>query len=459
MSSKTVGPFPQYQWEPQPAAAKLIATLLARFCRENPEIEQFSQRLLAQTGTRLSDWVDTLILPENSAWELRKDELAAHGFEPTDGDESIWMNRQGIFPTVVLDTRQHGGSRHTLMFRVENVDDICRQFPASVEDVAGAFGSAYRSVELSQHDDVSLVAVERHGWPDLCHSQETTQQIHAAHRHQQAFAARRRHFANNEDGFRHAARLVREAVAEVGTDRACDLFFAAERKYWMSRNHAARVQHKLQQELGLGWANHDHHTYRSSRVCFHLLIEVLETLGFHCRERFYAGQEAGWGAQVLEQAQAGYVVFADVDMSDNEVTGDFAHQGLDERDELGTVGLWCQLHGESFLAAGMHHLECQFDFDAARARLAGEGVETMAPFTDFPFLRQAFTKGEVWQIEPQRVRSALSAGQITASQARQFEAHGTIGSHLEILERNDGYKGFNQTGVSDIISRTDPRVW
>ena len=34
---------------------------------------------------------------------------------------------------------------------------------------------------------------------------------------------------------------------------------------------------------------------------------------------------------------------------------------------------------------------------------------------------------------------------------------GAIGSHLENLERNDGYKGFNQHGVSDIISRTDPR--
>jgi hypothetical protein len=34
---------------------------------------------------------------------------------------------------------------------------------------------------------------------------------------------------------------------------------------------------------------------------------------------------------------------------------------------------------------------------------------------------------------------------------------GALGSHLEILERNDGYKGFNQTGISQIIRRTDPR--
>ena len=33
----------------------------------------------------------------------------------------------------------------------------------------------------------------------------------------------------------------------------------------------------------------------------------------------------------------------------------------------------------------------------------------------------------------------------------------SLGSHLEILERNDGFKGFNQTGVSEIILKTDPR--
>jgi hypothetical protein len=27
-----------------------------------------------------------------------------------------------------------------------------------------------------------------------------------------------------------------------------------------------------------------------------------------------------------------------------------------------------------------------------------------------------------------------------------------------VLERNDGYKGFNQTGISQIIRRTDPRA-
>jgi hypothetical protein len=187
------------------------------------------------------------------------------------------------------------------------------------------------------------------------------------------------------------------------------------------------------------------------------LIATLEQMGFHCRERFYAGREAGWGAQVLEQPECRVVIFADVDLSPEELTGDFAHEALEERDELGTVGLWCELHGEAFLEAGMHHLECQFDFNAAREQLSAAGVETMAPFTDFPFLRQAFTRGEMWPVNPKRIEQLVSEGRISAEQADRFRREGALGSHLEILERNDGYKGFNQTGVSEIIARTDPR--
>jgi hypothetical protein len=61
-------------------------------------------------------------------------------------------------------------------------------------------------------------------------------------------------------------------------------------------------------------------------------------------------------------------------------------------------------------------------------------------------------------VKPERIAKLLSAGRITAAQAAHFREHGAIGSHLENLERNEGFKGFNQTGVSDIIHRTDPRT-
>ena len=222
-------------------------------------------------------------------------------------------------------------------------------------------------------------------------------------------------------------------------------------------NRAGQVQHPRQDALGLGWANHDHHTYRSSRQHFNRLIGNLELLGFQCRERFYGGREAGWGAQVVEQPACGVTIFADVDLSPEEVAGDFAHEPLAARDRLGTVGLWCALHGEAFLEAGMHHLECRFDFDRARQQLLGVEVESMKPFTDFPFLRQAFTRADAWPVDPARIEALQAAGLISPEQADKFRREGALGSHLEILERNQGYKGFNQTGISEIIRETDPR--
>ena len=41
---------------------------------------------------------------------------------------------------------------------------------------------------------------------------------------------------------------------------------------------------------------------------------------------------------------------------------DFSTNRLPLASRLGTVGLWVGLHGESFLEAGLHHLEARFDF-------------------------------------------------------------------------------------------------
>ena len=176
-----------------------------------------------------------------------------------------------------------------------------------------------------------------------------------------------------------------------------------------------------------------------------------------CRERFYAGHEAGWGAQVLEQPAAGVVVFADVDLTDAEVVDDFAHEPLGPVEHAGTVGLWCLLHGEALLRPGMHHLECRFDFDTVRAQLQAAGIEVMPPFTDLPYLRQAFTAAEIWPVESGRLEAARQAGAVTAAELERFGQRGALGSHLEILERDAGYKGFNQAGINDIIRATDPR--
>jgi hypothetical protein len=252
--------------------------------------------------------------------------------------------------------------------------------------------------------------------------------------------------------------LAQTLVGDLGSDTAAWIAFEAERSYWQRRNRAAQLQKASQDSLGLGWANHDHHTYRSSRQAFPLLIQILETFGFHSRERFYAGAEAGWGAQVMEQPVCRFAVFADVDLSPEEVEGDFAHRPLPERHDLGTVGLWCALHGEAMLGAGLHHLAGRFDFEAVTAKLAGEGIEMMRPFSEFSYLRQAFSRGERWNVAPERLERLAITGQIDEDQRIRFAEKGAIGSHLENIQRAEGFKGFNQQKISDIIRRTDPRA-
>ncbi len=445
-------PVENYEWVPQPEAAALIDELLQGMLKGCAPAVALADRMRRETGTRLLDWVDHIAVHAKPGIERRFEVL---GFvRSTDNDQVIWNHPRGLFPTVLMLPKS---ARPGLAIKTEWVADFLISQQLENIEIIGEPLSMMRKARAWSGDTADAWIIERHGVSgfDAPHTRAAlTAQIL---KHHEAFRRRARHLPTSESGFDHAMKLIRAAKSDLGTDLAADRFFAAEREYWMSRNAAARCQYARQQRLGLGWANHDHHTYRSSRSCFHLLIAALEELGMVCRERFYAGRDAGWGAQVLEQRGAGVVVFADVDLNADEVAGDFAHEPLPPLGRAGTVGLWCRLHGEAFLEAGMHHLECQFDFDAAREQLKAAGFPSMKPFTFFPHLKQAFTEPEVWAVDPKRIEAAKAEGLITAEQAAKFAAAGVIGSHLEILQRDDGYKGFNQTGISEIIHRTDPR--
>ena len=445
----------EFQWSVQPLAEQTVQSVLADAVGRSPFLAKLQQRMKEETGTRLFDWVDHLVVPDAGGLRERLRNAGFIGrYAPGAGE--CYVNEEGIFPPIVP---THSGVTQVFIKAESVVDVLGAMDLVPDEGIEGDPLAPVRRCRISDEGGVEVWAIERHGYRGLDVPSIPAEKVVAVLKHQEAFRRRRREFARDADGFAHAAALIDASIADLGVDRTCDLFFAAEREYWQRRNRAAQVQKARQDRLGLGWANHDHHTYRSSREHFAPLIALLEKLGFRCRERFYAGKDAGWGAQVLEQPTAGVVIFADVDMSPEELLGDFSHAGLPPRKALGTVGLWCALHGEAFLDAGMHHLECQFDFDALKQQLESEeGVKTMKPFTNFPHLRQAFTEGEIWPVRSERIERLLSAGRITAEQAKQFREKGALGSHLENLERNAGFKGFNQTGISEIIARTDPRA-
>jgi hypothetical protein len=450
-STDAIAALTAHTWTPQPEPARFVQHVLNDCVSRCAFAADLSRRMLDETGTRLVDWLDHFGLPEEDP-ALR--ELGSVGYERADqSGVTGWEHHEGLFPRI----RVHNGVSRQLAVKVESVVDFLVAHGLTGIQIEGPPLASVRVATVARENDVEVLVVERHGSLAFDPDPNEDVPLAAIARHAESLRLRRRDFASDDDGFIHAIQRIEPAIAELGRDRACELFFAAEREYWLRRNKAGRIQRARQDLLGLGWANHDHHTYRSSRKNFALLIAFLERLGFECRERFYAGREAGWGAQVIGHPVTGITIFADVDMSPEEVSQDFSHETLPPREELGTVGLWCALHGEAFLQAGLHHLECQFDFAATRDQLREAGIDTMPPFTDLPYLRQAFTRGEQWPVDPDRVEQLRGAGRITDDQAQQFVTNGAIGSHLEILQRDDGYKGFNQRGISEIISATDPR--
>jgi hypothetical protein len=449
--TKSANSFTSFQWSPQPAAFSYIRSLVADFLSTCPEVAAFADRMRNETGTRFIDWIDHIRLNRR---DRRAAQLESVGYRPASKHDSytVFVNAAGVFPAILA---WDGGME--VGIKVESVTDFLAANQLQ-GDVLGGPLATLRTCNIYGTQDGALTVVERHGTRDFDAGGPEPKNGLRRLVHSEKFRTRPRSFDRDEDGFAAANRLIDDAIRDLGRDLTCDLWFAAEREFWMRRNRAAQAQKARQDRLGLGWANHDHHTYRSSRKNFKLLIATWEKLGLQCRERFYAGREAGWGAQVMEQPVAGIIAFNDVDLTPDELIGDFSHDGLEQQNSLGTVGLWCGLHGDSFLQSGMHHLEAMFDFDSLTTQLAEEaGVKTMPPFSDFPYLRQAFTEGERWRVKPERIERLLLAGAITSEQAEQFRAKGAIGSHLENLERNDGFKGFNQAGVNEIIHATDPR--
>jgi len=455
MSTVSVSPLEAFQWTPQPRAQALVDRLIADFQTHNAAGPLLAKLMIEETGTRFGDWVDSIILPRKNGAILG--EIESVGFQRQGEDDQrpiVFAHPGGMFPRLVVEdvpiTR--------LLIKADSVADFAAANIWCEGELQGEPFAPLRMCVAVREGDYELVIVERHGYRGYELDEHGDSSAGAAMQALESFRRRKRDFDEDEAGFAEVHRLVDQAISKLGVDRACDLFFQSEREYWQRRNRAAQVQKFRQDRLGLGWANHDHHTYRSSRQHFTKLVSLWEKLGFTIRERFYAGREAGWGAQVMEQPVCGITTFNDVDLSPDELFNDFAHEPLAPRETLGTVGLWCGLHGDSLLQAGMHHLEAQFDFDELRDQLESTAnVRVMKPFTEFPYLRQAFTEGERWPVAEKRIARLLSQHLITEQQAEQFRERGAIGSHLENLERNDGFKGFNQEGVSEIIAATDPR--
>jgi hypothetical protein len=442
----------RFEWPLCYEAENFILGRIDAFTQQNSFARTLATRMRDETGTLILDWTDYLLLPASDEQALRatgytEDPLA----EAPNAQKQLW-HPEAILPRVLI-APTNAKYPLALGIRAEDIAHFAGVHGIT-SDIEGAPLSRFRKMLISEENGARFEVIERRAYRGYTTAEPDLKAYLAA---RELWQTRRRVWDDDRAGMKHGLERIEQMVKLVGQDLACHLVFEEERRYWQKRNRAGTEQKRRQDSLGLGWANHDHHTFRSSRECFVYLIKAWELLGFHRRECYYAGEEAGWGAQVVEQPVEGIIIFDDVDLNPDEVEVDFSRKPLPSQQELGTIGLWCGLHGESFLEAGMHHLECRFDHALLRDQLKAEGINTMKPFSDFPFLKQAFTEGERWTVRRARAERLLQNQSITDDQFAEFTKNGAIGSHLENLQRKGGFKGFNQHTVSLIIAETDPR--
>jgi hypothetical protein len=442
-----------FQWKCQPQAEAFVLSILEECCQKNRDLALLQEELPKQTSTRLFDWLDHVVVGYSPP--IHK-ELHDCGFISDHATPSyrIFYHPGAQLPRVVI--RDHDKPVVGAAVSVDSVADFL-MVRGKLGWIEGSPYSGYRRCCVSTDHDVSFWAVERRGTVTMEPTYPDEEYLERYLDAMEKWKTRPRELDDEDEAINRTLLLAEEVINLVGEDVAAWVSLDCERQYWQSRNTAGQIQKNRQDRLGMGWANHDHHTFRSSRRHFTQLVRLFEMLGFHCRERFYAGEEAGWGAQVMENPRCRLVLFLDVDLAPQDIEIDFAHNPLPELHSLGTIGLWCALHGDSILKSGMHHLEAQFLFEDLTKDLAHTGVRMMDPFSNFPYLKQAFTSGEVWHVDSKRVHKLVDGGKITQAQAEKFLAYGAVGSHMENLQRREGYKGFNQKNVSFIIKETDPR--
>jgi hypothetical protein len=444
-----------FQWECQPQAERLILDVVDRALQANAFIAELQKELLKKTSTRLFDWVDHIVI--RSTEEL-KEELQSSGFklQGSEADHHVYYHPGAQLPRIVI--KDIDDPVIGLAVSVESIANFLMVRGGLKTQIEGTSLGGYRRCYINAEQGVSLWVVERRGTLTIEPTLEEAGYVEKYICCREGWQNRLRDLEDEDRAMQQTISVAQDLVDVLGKDRAAWIVLECEREYWQARNTAGQLQKNRQDRLGMGWANHDHHTFRSSRRLFPQLVLLFEILGFRCRERFYAGKEAGWGAQVMENPTCRLVLFLDVDLAPDEIEQDIAHQTLPELPELGTIGLWCALHGDSILKGGMHHLEAQFMFDELTQALVGMGIKMMNPFSSFPYLKQAFTAGEIWPVDANRVRKLVEEGKITPEQGKKFLTEGALGSHLENLQRREGYKGFNQKNVSLIIKKTDPRL-
>ena len=114
----------EFVWQRYPEAEAYLAERVEEFVAAMPRVQAFSAALLAQTGTRLFDWLDHLVLADGDSVRRQLGELDFEQESVPAAPDSIVLHHPGaIFPRILLRQSAHGqpGAVEAAAIQVEQI--------------------------------------------------------------------------------------------------------------------------------------------------------------------------------------------------------------------------------------------------------------------------------------------------------------------------------------------------
>src|SRR5687768_7135634 len=176
-----------FQWTVQPLAERMVQDILEAAVGRSPFVQDLKRRMRDETGTRLFDWLDHVVVADTGGL---RESLRNAGFigRFAAGAGETFVHEEGIFPTLIP---SHDGTTR-LGIKVESVADYLAAGPAAVEtEIEGEPLAPMRQARVASENDVEVWVIERHGYRGFNVLVQPPEKAQLVLKHAEAFRTRR----------------------------------------------------------------------------------------------------------------------------------------------------------------------------------------------------------------------------------------------------------------------------
>lgn len=399
-----------------------VRSIVAQAIERTPAAQTLAQSLLDRCAISIFDMIDHITLPDTGLVERL-------GWTYLGG---AWQAPHPLLPTVIASPSPQIG------LRVEALEEFLDAIGSGAPIHGTPFGPCRTATFISENE-ISFCAVERVGWRSPEPATISARLIRRARIHQQIFRTRRRQFQNIERALTYTLRLAQAAAADIGPQWAGALFAKAEREYWQAKSALAALQHRRQREAGVGWCTNTSLAYASSRENLPILTLILETLGYRQRADLVRRNDTSdWAALPFKPPPGAPLILVNFDFGSHEIVEEVVRGSASPLTWLGRPGIWCALHGESILDAGLQGISAHYDDARAQRLMTNDIAQRDQPRAVKHPIHDHLTHCEHRAVSPGRTGALEREGYLPPLQTETYRLLGAGASFFAITPNSGG---------------------